>query len=141
MSNTRLTVLSIPLVLLILLFTFPLASLATPPCPPSPCMNAQFQFDPTACKAAADWIGIGRISDVVHNRGEDPLYRDFAKFTFRVSRWEKNHAGLKQEIELQVNWCNLPLPLSPEGLFRIYGAGPSDTGEVQYLFIEPMQTR
>jgi hypothetical protein len=65
---------------------FPAVSLATPPCPPQPCLNAQFKLDHSACKAAADWIGIGRISDVVHDRVEEPLYRDFAKFTFKVSR-------------------------------------------------------
>ena len=130
------------LILLILpALIFPALSLATPPCPPQPCLNDQFQLDRSACKAAADWIGIGRISDVVHDRVGEPLYRDFAKFTFKVSRWEKNPAGLKQDIELQVNWCNQPLPPSTEGLFRIFGTKPNATNEAQYLFIEPLHMK
>lgn len=122
-------------------FLCPAVSVATPPCPPQPCFNTQFKLDRSACTAAADWIGIGRIYDVVHDRVEEPLYVDFAKFTFKVSRWEKNPAGLKQDIELQVNWCNQPLPPSTEGLFRIFGTEPNASNEAQYLFIESMQPR
>ena len=111
---------------------------ATKPCESSPCQAPSGTLDRPKCEQQAAWIAVGVVSRVVHHREGPPLLKDFAKFTFRVQRWEKGSGKVGQEFRFKVGWCDnrQELPKDASGLFRFYGTAPSADGEPRYLFFE-----
>jgi len=66
-----------------------LPAFATKSCLPSPCETGGGAFDAVKCKTVADWIATGTITRIVHHQQEEPLYKDFAEFTFTARRRAK----------------------------------------------------
>jgi len=115
-------------------------ALATEPCLPSPCAGANYAVDVAKCRGLADWVATGTITGVVHHPQGDPLFKDFADFTFTVKGSEKGTMKVGRTIRFQVGWCQnwLGLPKDTSGTFRFYGlALPADPSlPNQYLYFE-----
>lgn len=115
-------------------------ALATEACLPSPCAGANNAVDVTKCRDRADWVATGTITRVVHHREGDPLFKDFADFTFIVRAAEKGSIKVGRTIRFQVGWCQnwLGLPKDTAGTFRFYGLPlPADSSVPnQYLYFE-----
>jgi len=113
---------------------------ATEPCLPSPCSGANQAIDTARCRGLADWVATGTITRVVHHVQGEPVFKDFADFTFTVHASEKGAMKPGREIRFQVGWCQnwLQLPKDTSGTFRFYGLPlPSDSGVPgQYLYFE-----
>lgn len=113
---------------------------ATKACMPSPCAGANGSIDAGKCAQLAAWIATGAISGIVHHEEGDPLFKDFADFTFTVQATEKGGIGVGQKLKFQVGWCEnwQTLPKDTSGLFRFYGLPlPTDaTLPNQYLYFE-----
>jgi len=113
---------------------------ATEPCLPSPCAGANNAVDVAKCRGLADWVAIGTITSVVHHKQGDPLFKDFADFTFTVKGSEKGTLKPGRTIRFQVGWCQnwLALPKDTGGTFRFYGLPfPTDSSlPNQYLYFE-----
>ena len=94
-----------------------LSLLATKPCAPPPCDG----LDDAACAQQASWVAVGRITKVVRHPQPEPLFKDFAEFTFVPTRWEKG-TGPK-ELKFQVGWCHnmKQVPDPATGEFRFFG--------------------
>ncbi len=122
----------------LVLLLFPGDAFATKECPPRPCME-QGKFDRKICEEQADWIVLGRIVDVEHDRQGPPLGKDFAGFKLVVDKCEK---GCPQppEFSFKVGWCynQQELPGNPVGLFRFYGLKAKEPlhGGSQYMYFE-----
>jgi hypothetical protein len=116
------------------------AAHATEPCMPSPCSGANYAIDVAKCRSLADWVATGTITRVVHHRQGEPVFKDFADFTFTVKASEKGTMKPGREIAFQVGWCQnwLQLPKETSGTFRFYGLPlPADAGVPnQYLYFE-----
>lgn len=116
---------------------------ATKPCSPSPCLNANNEFDQAACWAKSDWVAVGHISKVVHRPEQEPTNKDFARFSFRVVRWEKGGKGRDRELNFEVGWCEnqKELPANTSGKFRFYGKHqPAPvSGSDQYYYFEALK--
>jgi hypothetical protein len=119
-----------------------LPAFATKPCLPSPCEAKGGAIDVAKCQALADWIATGTITGVVHHVQGDPLFKDFAEFTFTVQTLEKGTGMAGREIRFQVGWCenSQPLPKDTSGTFRMFGLPlPKDASvPKQYLRFEPL---
>ena len=116
---------------------------ATKPCPPSPCVNENNQFNEAACREKSDWVAVGTISNVVHQREGQPTNKDFAKFTLQVKKWEMGGNNQSDILNFQVGWCEnqQELPTDTSGLFRFYGTlkpGPV-SGSAQYYYFEALR--
>jgi len=114
---------------------------ATKPCPPSPC-TPKGVVDLAKCREISDWIATGTISKVVHHPADFPLLKDFAEFTFTVSKWEKGTGKSDQTIDFRVGWCDnsQTLPKETKGLFTCYGPTlPKDPAlPNRYFYFEPV---
>ena len=119
-------------------------ALATEPCLPSPCAAADYSVDTAKCSRLAEWIATGTITSVVHHKQGDPVFKDFAEFTFTVKTSEKGAMAVGRQLRFQVGWCQnwKALPKDTSGIFRFFGLPlPADaTLPNQYLFFEPVQT-
>lgn len=101
-------------------------------------------MNPSLCYEAADWVAVGYITDIEHNERETPIKKNFAKFRFRPTRWEKPKNGPKDarsEYAFQVGYCeNTTEPIeTPKLLVRVYGLDSRTDSIVpgfQYLFLE-----
>jgi hypothetical protein len=126
------------LIAALILFTSAGALFATKPCQSSPCQAPSGELDRPKCEQVAKWIAVGVISRVEHHREGPPLLKDFARFTFRVQRWEKGTGKVGQEFRFKVGWCDnqQELPKDTSGLFRFFGAASSADGEPRYFFFE-----
>jgi hypothetical protein len=117
---------------------------ATEPCLPSPCTGTGGSVDTAKCSRLAEWVATGTITSVVHHKQGDPVFKDFAEFTFTVKASEKGAMVVGRQIRFQVGWCQnwLALPKNTSGIFRFFGLPlPADaTLPNQYLFFEPVQT-
>jgi hypothetical protein len=120
----------------------PVPALATEACLPSPCAGTGGNVDTKKCANLAGWVATGTITRVVHHVEGDPLFKDFAEFTFTVTTSEKGTLKAGREIRFQVGWCQnwLGLPKNTSGTFRFFGQSlPADTSlPNQYLFFEPV---
>jgi|SRR5664279_1352248 len=118
---------------------------ATKPCLPSPCETRGGTIDVAKCQGLADWIATGTITNVVHHEQGDPLFKDFAEFTFTVQSLEKGTGLVGREIRFQVGWCenSQPLPKDTSGTFRIFGLPlPKDPSiPNQYFHFEPINAQ
>jgi hypothetical protein len=118
---------------------------ATKPCLPPPCETNGGQTDIAKCRALADWIATGTIVNVVHHQQGDPLFKDFAEFTFAIQALEKGAGMVDRDVRFQVGWCEntQPLPKDTSGTYRIYGvAFPTDRSVPnQYLHFEPVEAQ
>ena len=96
-------------------------AVSTKPCPRPPCEG----LDDSACAGKADWVAVGKITQVVHHPTGDPMHKDFAEFTFVPSKWEKKPKGdAPAKVEFRVGWCNntRTVPANVAGSFRFFGA-------------------
>ena len=112
----------IRLLLILLVFFQAQAVFATKPCPPPPCV-VDNKFNEAKCVEVSDWVAVGKISDVVHDKKGEPLYRDFAKFKFTISKVKKGKVKVGESINFQVGWCvNMGVPpYDTTGEFIFYG--------------------
>lgn len=103
------------------------AAFATKPCPPPACVG-------TACGEVAVWIADGRIEDIVHDRQPPPLFKDFAKFTFRPEKWARGAPG-PETMAFRIRWCQnqRELPADTSGTFRFYGSNGPEQPELFFL--------
>jgi hypothetical protein len=115
---------------------------ATKPCPQAPCHDASHRFNRSQCEQLADWVAEGRIAAVVHHPEGPPLSKDFAEFTFRITRFAKRAQGVGPEVRFRVGWCDnrQELPLNTTGVFRFFGlvSNPAAPGQPGYLYFEPL---
>jgi hypothetical protein len=113
---------------------------ATEPCLPSPCTGTDGKVDTAKCARLAAWVATGTISRVIHHEQGDPLFKDFAEFSFTVKASEKGSIKVGREVRFQVGWCQnwLALPKNTSGTFRFFGLPlPTDvTLPNQYLYFE-----
>jgi hypothetical protein len=120
-------------------------ALATKPCLPSPCETKGGTIDAAKCRNLADWVATGTITNVVHHEQGDPLFKDFAEFTFTAQTSEKGASMVGREIRFQVGWCEnaQPLPKDTSGAFRIFGLPlPKDASiPNQYLHFEALKVQ
>lgn len=115
---------------------------ATKPCPPHPCKDSSGVFQEAKCRAAADWVAIGTITSVVHDRQGHPLNKDFASFIFKPTKWEKGEQVQTTEISYKVGWCSnrTELPADLQQKFRFYGVSSDGSrGENLYLEFRPVR--
>ncbi len=103
---------------------------ATKMCPPEPpCFDPDHKFNSDKCTQTSDWVAVGKIEDVIDDKIGDPLNKNFAKFKFKVIRWEKAPSEDSEEkiIEFKIGWCEnwQELPSDTSGLFRFYGQNKS----------------
>ena len=101
----------------------PIKSYATKPCPNHPCRDSSGKLLEQECHAAADWVAVGTIGQVVHDLKGHPLNKDFAIFVFRPKYWEKGAQTKLSEIRYKVGWCHnrTEVPKDRAGTFRFYG--------------------
>lgn len=121
---------------------FPSVSIATEPCPPFPCFDSALKLQAQQCYQHANWVAVGAIEDVKHDRQGYPLNKDFASFTFRVIAVEKGTPPADR-LRFTVGWCENPqeLPSRLTGEFRFYGSNSPDpaTAAAQYYAFEPVK--
>jgi len=98
--------------------------ISTKPCPAPECKGE-------SCRAKADYVALGTITNVVHHPEPAPLLKDFAEFTLVVTKCEKGTCP--KEIKYRVGWCTnaRTLPADTKGEFIFYGKKSS--AEPQYL--------
>lgn len=98
------------------------AVFATKPCPPPVCV-VDNKFNKAKCVELSDWVAVGKIFDVVHDKKGKPLYKDFAKFKFTILNIKKGKVKIGESISFQVGWCvNMKtLPEDTAGEFIFYG--------------------
>lgn len=119
---------------------------ATKPCNQPPCWIAAEDAVQSReqCRAVADWVAVGTISEVERHPMGHPVNKDFARFTFNVVRWEHGNAG-RNVMHFTVGWCHnrRELPPNTAGEFRFYGSDARDpyTSGPTYYDFEPLATQ
>jgi len=128
------------LVICLLTYSLCIPAFATQPCLPSQCAGTSGEIDSRKCAQLSAWIATGVVSSVVHHEIGDPLFKDFAEFTFTVQVSEKGAIRVGRQLRFKVGWCEnwQVLPNDISGTFRFYGLPlPTDaTLPNQYLYFE-----
>jgi len=134
------------LLILTMVALFPTESVATKPCPKDSCRDAASKFQRAECTERADWIAVGRITNVRHHVEGNPLNKDFARFDFNIERWEKGRQKGVDKLTFEVGWCfnRSELPTDITGQFRFYGTNSLGAGQESgptYLDFEKLTSR
>jgi hypothetical protein len=129
------------LLIILSLLMLPRPLLATKPCPPSPCLDKNGKLDDEKCRVVSEWIAVGTITKIKHDRKGYPLNKDFAEFTLNVIQWEKGDCKkLGKKLRFKVGWCQnqFELPKETGGLFRFYGTYQTEPiyNGLQYYYFE-----
>lgn len=127
---------TLPFVALLL----PAGLLATKPCPAPSCETGG-KLDAGKCEALADWVVDGTLEDVTHHPQGQPMMKNFATFTLKVTSVAKGGGKPGDRLRFRVGWCEnaRELPKKTEGRFRFYGTGPRDAERPLYLDFERLR--